>query len=90
MLLALWKFFHYRPLAVDFLKNAAEVYEEFHVNPVSPSVTSGTAHGRVWRSLCYGYKQILSPLSTRVNETKEPDALGISKKYHPVGSWLLL
>ena len=39
-LLALWKFFHYCPLAINFLKNAADAYEECHMTPISPSVTT--------------------------------------------------
>ena len=30
-LIALWKLFHYRRLAINFLKNAADLYEECHV-----------------------------------------------------------
>ena len=39
-LLALWKYFHYHPLALNFLlKQAVDAYEE-HVNmPFCPSVT---------------------------------------------------
>ena len=76
-LLCLWKFFHYRPLAVNFLKNAAEAYEEAQVTPVCPSVTRWTAHDRACKGICEGYSQILSALTTCVNERKEPDALGI-------------
>ena len=45
-LLALWKFFHYHPLAINFLKNGAAVNDECHVTPVSPGVTRRTAHDR--------------------------------------------
>ena len=38
-LLALWRLFHHRPLAINFLSNSAEVYEECHVIPVCLSVT---------------------------------------------------
>ena len=77
-LLALWKFFHYRPLAIKFLlKNAADAYEEYRVTPVSPSVTRWTDHERACKSLCDGYRQILFALSACVNEIKEPNALGI-------------
>ena len=68
---------HYRPLAIYFLKNAADAYEKCHVTPVSPSATRWTDHDRACTSLCDGYKQILSALSTCVNERKEPDALSI-------------
>ena len=47
------------------------------MTPVSPTVTIWTAHDRACKSLLDGYKQILSALSTGVNERKELDALGI-------------
>ena len=78
--LALWKFFHYHPLAINFLKNAPDTYEKCHVIPASPSVTRWTAHDRACKSLCDGYKQILSALSTCVNERNEPDVLGIFRE----------
>ena len=77
ILLALWKFFHYHPLAINFLKNPADEYEECHVTPESPKIARWTAHNRSCKSLCDGYKQILSAYSTCVSERKEPDAIGI-------------
>ena len=39
-LLALWKyFFHYHPLALNFLKEAAEAYKEHVTTPLCPKVT---------------------------------------------------
>ena len=77
ILLALWKFFHYHPLAINFLKNAVDEYEECHVTPESPKIARWTAQNRSCKSLCDGYKQILSAYSTSVSERKEPDAIGI-------------
>ena len=37
--LALWKCFHFPPLALNFLKEAANAYEEQVITPVCPSVT---------------------------------------------------
>ena len=59
------------------MKNAEDAYEECNVTPVSPSVARWTAPDKACKSLCDGYKQMLSTLSTCVNERKEPDALGI-------------
>ena len=33
-LLALWKYFHYRTLALNFLNKAADAYEEHIITPV--------------------------------------------------------
>ena len=71
------KFFHYHPLAINFLKNPADEYEECHVTPESPKIARWTVHNRSCKSLCDGYKQILSAYSTCVSERKEPDAIGI-------------
>ena len=38
-LLALWKYFHYCPLALNFVKEVADAYEEHVITPVCPSVT---------------------------------------------------
>ena len=43
-LLALRKFFHYRPLANNFVKNVAEMYDEKQVTPIRASVTRWRAH----------------------------------------------
>lgn len=62
-LTALWKFFHYCPLAMSFIENAAEVFQEDSIVPVCPSVTRWTAHDRACKSICNGYKQYLSAIS---------------------------
>ena len=56
-LLFLWKFFHYQTLATNFVKNAAEMYDEKQVTPICPSVTRWTAHDRACKNLCDGFKQ---------------------------------
>ena len=50
-LLALWKFFHFHPLALNFMENVADIYDKSLVTTVCPSVTRWTAHDRVCRSL---------------------------------------
>ena len=61
-LTALWKFFHYQPLAPS---------------PVCPNVTKWTAHDKACKSICNGYKQYLAVLSVYVSERNEPDIMGI-------------
>ena len=56
ILTALWNLFHYRPLAMSFIKNAAEVFQEDSVVPVCPSVRRWTAHDRVCKSIWNGYE----------------------------------
>ena len=75
-LTALWKFFHYRPLGMGFIENAAEVFQEDSIVPVYPSATRWTAHDRACKIICDGYKQYLAS-SFCVNERNEPDAMGI-------------
>ena len=77
MFLALRKYFHYRHLAVNFLENASEIYGKPSIVHVCPSVTGWTAHDRACKNLYNGYKQFLSALPVRLNERKEPKALGL-------------
>ena len=77
MFLALRKYFHYRHLAVNFLENASEIYGKPSIVYVCPSVTGWTAHDRACKNLYNGYKQFLSALPVRLNERKEPKALGL-------------
>ena len=76
-LTALWKFFHYQPLAMNFIKNLAEVFQEDSIVPVCPNVTKWTAHDKACKSICNGYKQYLAVLSVYVSERNEPDIMGI-------------
>ena len=80
-LLAMWKLFHYRPLAINFLRNAAEVYGECHVTPVCPKVAIWTTHDSKQKSLRlmdiskhYMFLQLASL------KKKEPYALGIFRE----------
>ena len=76
-LLTLWKYFHYRPLAINFLKEAADAYERHFITPVCPSVTRWTAHGRACKAVYDGYQQLLVTLSVALNERWEPEAMGL-------------
>ena len=77
MLLSLWKYFHYRPLAVNFLQEFAEAYNENQALPVCPSTTRWTSQGRACKALYEGYQAQIGALTTYYNEIKEPEALGI-------------
>ena len=77
ILLALWKYFHYRPLALNLLKEAADAYEEHVIMPVCPSVTRWTANGRACKAVYDGYQQLLVALSVALNERWEPEAVGL-------------
>ena len=74
-LLALWKFFHFRPSA--FLENTSEIYGEPTIAPVCPSITRWTTHDRACKNLYNGYKLFLSALIVCLNERKEPEAPGL-------------
>ena len=74
---ALWKFFKYRPLAMNLLDQSANIYGEKVVVPVCPSVTRWTAHERACLSVVRGYRQFVSSLVVCYNERREPEALGL-------------
>ena len=76
-LLALWKYFQYRPLALNFLKETADDYEEHIITPICPSVTRWTAHGKSCKAVYDGYQQLLVALSVALNERREPEAIGL-------------
>ena len=76
-LFSLWKYFHYRPLAVNFLQEFAEVYNENQALPVCPSTTRWTSHGRACKALYEDYRAQIGALTVCYNERKEPEALGI-------------
>ena len=51
MLLSLWKYFHYQPLAVNFLQEFGEAYNENQALPVCPSTIRWTSHVRACKGL---------------------------------------
>lgn len=51
-LLALWKFFHFDPLALGFMEKVTDIYGEFLVTPACQSTAKWTAHD--WASKCLG------------------------------------
>ena len=79
MLLALSKFFNYRPLAVNFLEleNASEIYGEPSTVPVCHNPTRWTAHDRAHKNLYNGYKLFLSALTECLNESKGARSSGV-------------
>ena len=79
MLLALSKFFNYRPLAVNFLEleNASEIYGEPSTVPVCHNLTRWTAHDRAHKNLYNGYKLFLSALTECLNESKGARSSGV-------------
>ena len=56
---ALWKIFHFHPLALGFMEKVADIYGEMLVTPVYSSTTRWTTHDLVSKSLCEGHKQLL-------------------------------
>ena len=79
MLLALSKFFNYRPLAINFLElaNASEIYGEPSTVPVCHNPTRWTAHDRAHKNLYNGYKRFLSALTECLNESKGARSSGV-------------
>ena len=75
--MTLWKYFYYRPLALNFLKEASNAYEEHISMPVCPSVTRCTAYRRTFKAVYYGYEQLLVALAIVLNERWEPEAMGL-------------
>ena len=55
ILLALSKYFHHCPL-VNFLKEAADTYEELVIMPICLHFTRWTAHGRACKAVYDGYQ----------------------------------
>ena len=77
MLLLLWKYFHYQPLAVSFLQEFAKDYNENQPLPVCPSTTRWTSHGKACKALYECYQAQLGALTVCFNERKELEALGM-------------
>ena len=77
MLLSLWKYFHYRPLAVNFLQEFAEAYNKNQALPACPSTTRWTSKGRASKALYEGYQTQIAALTMYYNDRTEPEALGI-------------
>lgn len=71
ILLALWNDFHYRPLALNFLKEGANTYEEHVIMPVCPSVTRWTANGRACKAVYDGYEQLFVALSVAMKDRSQ-------------------
>ena len=76
-LLSLWKYFHHRPLAVNFLQEFAKAYNEKQALAVCPSTTKWNCHGRVCKALYEGFQVQIGALTVCYNKRKEPKTLGI-------------
>ena len=65
---SLWKFFKYRPVAMNLLDKCADIYGEHVVLPVYPSVMRWTAHEHLCKVVVEGYHQFVSSLIKCYNE----------------------
>ena len=64
-------------LAVKFLQEFSEVYNENQVLPILPSTTKWTSHGRAFKALYEGYQAHIGALTVCYKKRKEPKRLGI-------------
>ena len=76
-LLSFWKYFHYQPLAFNFLQEFGEACNENQALPVCPSTTRWTSHGRACKALYEGSQAQIGALTVCYNERKEPEELCI-------------
>ena len=65
----LWKFFTYRPLAMNLIEEAAEMYQVHVVTPLVPNQTRWTAHETACKSVIKGFNQILAALNRNRNRS---------------------
>ena len=76
-LLNLWKYFKYRPLAINILGNTSEMYGDSPTVPICPSVTRWQAHKRACETFHLHFENFLDALSTSYATRKEAKALGL-------------
>ena len=76
-LLNLWKYFKYRPLAMNILGNTSEMYGDRPTGPICPSVTRWQAHERAYETFHLHFGNFLDALSTSYAKRKEAKALGL-------------
>ena len=76
-LLNLWKYFKYRPLAINILGNTSEMYGDSPTVPICPSVTRWQAHERACETFHLHFENFLDGLSTSYAKRKEAEALGL-------------
>ena len=77
LLLNLWQYFKYQPLAMSILENLADIYSDDTDVPVFPSVTCWTAHKRNCLRFFKGYRPFLHALTVCYNERREAEGLGL-------------
>ena len=76
VLLSLWKYFQYRPLAINFLQELLRPTMKIK-HLVCPNTTRWTSHGRACKALYEGYQAEIGALTVCYNKRNEPKALGI-------------
>ena len=76
-LLNLWKYFKYRPLAINILGNTSEMYGDSPTIPICPSLTRWQAHERACETFHLHFENFLDALSTSYATRKEAKALGL-------------
>ena len=72
-----WKYFKYRPLAMNILGNTSEMYGDSPTVPICPSVTRWQAHKRACETFHLHFENFLDALSTSYAKRKEAEALGL-------------
>ena len=76
-LLSLWKYFHYRPPAVNFLQESAKSYNENQALPVPQVPQGGPLMGELVNHCMRVTRHRFVHLLCVINKRKEPEALGI-------------
>ena len=78
-LTALWKFFHYSPKRAESLKMVQHVLDLPELKIAKPSDTRWLAHERCVKAVKASYGAIVATLNDIHENTREPEALGLSK-----------
>ena len=73
-LLNLWKYFKYRPLAINILGNTSEMYRDSPTVPICPSSTRWQVHERACETFHLHFENFLHALSTSYAKRKEAEA----------------
>ena len=78
-LMALWKYFHYSPKRAESLKAVQSVLDLPELKFAKPSDTRWLAHERCVKAVKASYAAIVVALDNIHENTREPEALGLSK-----------
>ena len=71
----LWKYFKHRPLAMNILGNASEMYGDSPTVPICSSVTRWQAHERAYETFHLHFENFLDAPSTSYAKRKKAEAL---------------